>query len=878
MPLVCESILKIGLVNGVNMSTVEKIAEWIKSKPKWWQHSMRLSLKNGMLSQVDLNEIYNVALVEHDILENNEVASLANQIIDTSGFGEETAEVTLKSVENIINVGALAEDQKLEFSNIGLTIIYGDNGAGKSSYARVLKHACLSRGGSPQILGNVFTSSKTPSSARITTIANKKEETKDWSLSSVSSLNLKSIRVFDSDVAEHFVTSEDELGYKPSGLHILEDLAKAVDYVNSQVTEEIMPGNGFIVLPTFADTETGRFINKLSSNTNLIEVDQLVVSDKILGKIEILSKEIHELKSKSPKQLRKEISDKKRQITPLKAFIVNSIKQVNSQSLSDIKNKERDFIDKNDLATKLKNRVLSGLPISGVGGEKWQSMWIAAEKYLISTEGNVSFPPKQKESCPLCIQTINEDSAKKLAGFSEFMANEAIKDASESKKILELCKKDISDYDFSLIPYEAAAALVDENVAGFSDALSKLFNELNSRKDSFTNDVLPEEVDSLSTDALDNITILIDSLETSLDAISEDGNNTSLIEQKEKEHLEILDQKVFKENLPHIKSNINRYKLVAKYNKLKEQCKSRPITDMNSDICKQEVIAPLVEAFESELQKFGFNRFKVSPKTRGRSGAQLLKLEILSSGEPLVSKVASEGEQRCISISCFLAEMRADKRKSAVIFDDPVNSLSHQWSSRVAKRLVEESLYRQVIILTHDIVFYKLLLEEVENASPASLSEICLERSRKVAGIVRSTPPWDALTTGKRIKQLQVKLRELKKIEQEATENDFKQAAYNFYGFLREAWERLVEEKLLNQVVTRFGRAIQTTRLKKLVDLTEDDFVKIEDAMSKCSTYFRGHDSAPAVGDPYPTILDIEEDLKKITEFNDELQNKRKRS
>lgn len=860
------------------MSTVEKIAEWIKSKPKWWQHSMRQSLKNGMLSQADLNEIYKVALVEHDILENEEVASLANQIIDISGFGEESAEVTLKSVEHVINVGALAENQKLEFSNKGLTVIYGDNGAGKSSYARILKHACLSRGGSPQILGNVFTSSKTPSSAKITTIADEEEEIKDWNLNSVSSLNLKSIRVFDNDVAEHFVTSEGELGYKPSGLHILEDLAKTVDFVDNQITKEIMPGNGFIVLPTFADTETGKFIKKLSNNTNLLEVDQLVVSDKILGKIEILSKEIHELKSKSPKQLRKEISDKKRQITPLKTFVTNSIKQVNSQSFTAIKDKELDFIDKNDLAKKLKIKVLFGLPISGVGGEEWQSMWLAAEKYFISTEGNVSFPPKQKEICPLCIQAINEDSAKKLAGFSEFMADESIKNASESNKILEACKKEISDYEFSTTPYEAAIALVDENIAGFSDSLSKLFSELKRRKVSFTSDALPEEVGSLSTNALDNITTLIDSLEASFDEISEDGNNVSLIEKKEKEHLEILDQKVFKENLPNIKSNINRYKLVAKYNKLQNQCKSRPITDMNSDICKQEVIAPLVEAFESELQKFGFNRFKVLPKTRGRSGAQLLKLEILSSGEPLVSKVASEGEQRCISISCFLAEMRVDKRKSAVIFDDPVNSLSHQWSSRVAKRLVEESLHRQVIVLTHDIVFYKLLLEEVENSPSALLSEICLERSRKVAGIVRSTPPWDALTTGKRIKQLQVKLRELKKIEKEETENNFKQAAYNFYGFLREAWERLVEEKLLNQVVTRFRRAIQTTRLKKLVDLTESDFVKIEDAMSKCSTYFRGHDSAPAVGDPYPTILDIEEDLRKITEFNDELQNKRKRS
>ncbi len=75
--------------------------------------------------------------------------------------------------------------------------------------------------------------------------------------------------------------------------------------------------------------------------------------------------------------------------------------------------------------------------------------------------------------------------------------------------------------------------------------------------------------------------------------------------------------------------------------------------------------------------------------------------------------------------------MLADKRKSAVVFDDPVNSLSHQWSHKVAKRLVEESLERQVVVLTHDIVFYKLLLEEIENTGGTELNEICLERSRK---------------------------------------------------------------------------------------------------------------------------------------------------
>lgn len=88
----------------------------------------------------------------------------------------------------------------------------------------------------------------------------------------------------------------------------------------------------------------------------------------------------------------------------------------------------------------------------------------------------------------------------------------------------------------------------------------------------------------------------------------------------------------------------------------------------------------------------------------------------------------------------------------------------------------------------------------------------------------------------------------------------------------------MVEEKLLNNVVTRFERSVQTNRLKRLDDITEGDLKLIETAMAKCSTYFRGHDSANAVGDAYPTIDEIEQDIKTISEFNIELTQNRKRN
>src|SRR5690606_34198985 len=57
-------------------------------------------------------------------------------------------------------VNALAENQTVTFSD-GLTIVYGDNGAGKTGYIRILKQACRARG-REDILGNVISNGAPP--------------------------------------------------------------------------------------------------------------------------------------------------------------------------------------------------------------------------------------------------------------------------------------------------------------------------------------------------------------------------------------------------------------------------------------------------------------------------------------------------------------------------------------------------------------------------------------------------------------------------------------------------------------------------------------------------------------------------------------------
>jgi len=50
------------------------------------------------------------------------------------------------------------------------------------------------------------------------------------------------------------------------------------------------------------------------------------------------------------------------------------------------------------------------------------------------------------------------------------------------------------------------------------------------------------------------------------------------------------------------------------------------------------------------------------------------------------------------------------------VFDDPVSSLDHNHRTAVARRIVQESTLRQVIVFTHDAVFFGELVTFCQDA------------------------------------------------------------------------------------------------------------------------------------------------------------------
>ena len=247
----------------------------------------------------------------------------------------------------------------------------------------------------------------------------------------------------------------------------------------------------------------------------------------------------------------------------------------------------------------------------------------------------------------------------------------------------------------------------------------------------------------------------------------------------------------------------------------------------------------------------------------GAEGVFYHKLILTRNPGVEVPKIVSEGEQRCISIAAFFAELSTANDPSAIVFDDPVSSLDFEWRNNVARRLVQEAANRQVIVFTHDVVFLLALKQYAGECGVEPLDQH-VRRQSKGAGVCAEELPWVAMPVRGKIGYLKKEWQAADKLYRNGSQDSYEREAKYLYGLLREAWERALEEVLLSGVVERYRASVQTQRLAPLSDITEEDCKTVERAMTKCSTWLPGHDKAPAARAPVPNPEALKADIEAL--------------
>ena len=246
---------------------------------------------------------------------------------------------------------------------------------------------------------------------------------------------------------------------------------------------------------------------------------------------------------------------------------------------------------------------------------------------------------------------------------------------------------------------------------------------------------------------------------------------------------------------------------------------------------------------------------------RGKARQQV-KLD--TAGSEKVGDVLSEGEQRALALATFMAEVSLVPGHGAVIFDDPISSLDHARREHVARRLVAEALTRQVIILTHDLVFANHLADEAARQSVAAVA-MSVRRHNKRAGLVFPELPFAGQRVPERLERIKAMAADADCATNAGNVEESETIIRNAYGRLRETWERGVEESVLNETVVRFRPGVSTQRLRAVV-VEDQHYVVIHEAMARCS-HFAAHDTSSEANTSTPTTDDLRGDIEVARTF-----------
>jgi energy-coupling factor transporter ATP-binding protein EcfA2/predicted site-specific integrase-resolvase len=854
-------------------SALEAIVQWGEQLPPWRSDALRRLLLQGQLSEADkldllymLKGLYGLSDLEGPVPIPEPVRG--DRI---SGACLMPSAILLKAMTTR-KVNAIPDGSTLAFGHTGLTAIYGENGSGKSGYARALKRACNARDTEERILPNVY-SKEMPAPASVcfkVSVAGKDEEIV-WQDGSDGSSILSNVCVFDGRCARIILDENNEMTYLPYGADVFEKLVDLIKDLRSRLEKE-MPKP---IRPLYPDipptTEAGQFIEKISQKTTAKEIEDHCrwtgEDEKVLT---ALNKRIVEAELTDPVMRANRVRSLKSRVQKLLRSVENADDFLGDAKEKQINENMKNLTEAKKALSLVSKESLAKEPLKGAGGDAWQRLYLAAKAY--STEHAYpgrDFPVVADGAvCVLCMQPLSSDGKLRMLRFRDFM-NKTI--TKQVEAAVEGLKKIRADLEVLSIPSDEYLDVLDEIENRKKELAVNLRTHLSGlakRREALIKAVAdnePAKPVAFKVFPRDGLVQVTTELENEAKQLEESAEPAALQKLKNRQ-AELSARKLASKRKSDLENYVKQTMAAYKYSQCLAETEFKSITEKGKEILTTTVTPQLQVALIQELEALGAAYLPLGLSTIGREGETLHKMELAGQvwGAANLSDILSEGEQRAVAIAGFLAELRVCNASCPIVFDDPVSSLDHRYRAKIAARLVKEAGTRQVIVFTHDIAFL-LELETEAGRSGTSFSPQTVLKIGSEPGRSRGDMPWHTMRVKDRIKSLEEQLKEIPPLSTIHLEEYNKRAA-GLYGLLRETWEAVIEEILFHGIVVRHGSEVKTLQLR-YVTVTDEDYKAIYDGMDKSSEWMSGHDRSRALDQNRPSPKELTDDIGSLREF-----------
>lgn len=827
--------------------------EFANNKPEWLKALIKDAIEtNGSIEELRINEIF-------DNLLNG--TPLQVQTYNLSSAQQFSQKLLFESLTHVSGVNALCENQTIKFSS-DVTVLYGLNGSGKSSYFRILNEVC---GGNQkkEILPNIYAleADRKAISVEINYLQAGNHKTLKWYNSDRALTDFNGVKVFDSSYLNGLLLSRtpDEAIVYPLGLHLFSYIAQIMDSFSEKLNQLATKGRENLPI-----INTENLSNDFKISFSQKQDIDIAKRNEIKGKYsfsEADDKSLLEKQSSLTNLQQTNYEDKINLLTQnnntyseFTEKISNTVKNLwsYSQNLKSAFYAFKSAKERNDKAL-LQSQILKSLPQSNT--EEWKNFIKAGKEY------SSKLKDEESKKCPYCHQDIvSEDALKIIEAYATFLNDTSAGELDAATENLTKVRNTINGYDVNIQVTDSIKSIVND-----FKALETKLTALNDYKQSLLSAKSADDIKIFNVD----FSVEKKTIQDTISKNNEELKSLNASRTKKEEAIATLQKEIValkeKESISKQKNAIENYfniqdKIKAIENK-RNSFNTKGLTIKSNQAQNELLTSALERRLREELDKLGRKDLKVQLKVSNGSKGKC-STELVLTGNNPIKNVLSEGEQKAVGLAVFFAEIQNEN--FPIILDDPTTSLDHRITAKLANRLL--SLNNQIVVFTH----YQLFMNSLSSTSKGHFCDkygesTCGKQNKHIfvyeidenlfkKGIVNRYSQRNSKTI-------------ITKIEEEILtidSSDLKDVPKN----MRKCVEYLIDEVILKEQLLRKycgGENIQWNKLKEIVPTSSNIVDKLHEIHGRVSGG-EIHVDMESEENP-PTIQELQEffeDLKAI--------------
>jgi len=826
------------------------LPKWANDQDGWTRAIVADVLKNRVQpSDLEIDRYLKLLLSEKKL--SGEASQTVPRLEEKQLTGNPLEAVRLNSLKIGDGVNALKPDTQIDFAP-GVTVIFGENGSGKSGFVRVLKRAAGVRS-AEDILHNVRDDRRPTPSATFTVTTGTVPQTIHWTNEfGVSPLNRMSI--FDARGARFHVEDDLTYVYTPGELTLFPLVQGAIERVRAGLESAIAvkaPGPNAILASFDRSCSIYPIIETLGSATDLEEISKYAVLPKDVDTtIESLRIEVAALKSSNIQSELKRSRDRLALVKSLKSAI-ETVKAFDIATFSS-RIQARDQALRQSEQTGSQSFKSAGIP--GVMSREWRQFIQAGEEYL--QRNMAASYPVTEDACAYCRQALTSTALELIKKYRDFSGNEIRAELDAAERQLRDYATPVLELKVDLLQHQLVA-----EVNGGPDVLNQLSSVVDQMKklsiavaaqsgidwlDKSSSLIAAETV--IATEET-RLTELIAGLHTSID------QRQAALREKQTELAELQGKKTANALFPQIDKRVSDSKWVGRATIVKNNLTGilRTLTEAAKDASEELLNKDFGKRFEDECKRL--RAPNVTLNFPGRQG-QVTRRKLLASYKP--NQILSEGEQKALALADFLAEVTSVPASSPVVFDDPITSMDYRRIHEVCDRVIALAADHQIIVFTHNIWFAAELLSKADKKN-WKYYDIRPEGGDTGVVTAASHPRVDTIA--------QVSTRVTKMIEGAEKQQGEIRAALVEKGYeeLRGLCEIVVEHEMFKGVVQRYAPNVMLTKLDKInIGRLQEGVAAIVPVFEKTCRYIASHSQPIETQGIRPTLDELKADYNTV--------------